>query len=460
MSFSLSACQKAENVSFEKQMTIDASNLGIDGVSNIGPLNFKFNLEDFTKVEDEPNNEKAKIGLLFDATICSYSRVKIDEEGYKTDIFTGYERFYNFFQLQDLEDYLIEQSADKYDCSRIQMGHHKVKVDGKKYDIVFCTILDSSNIESWASNFDMGYDDDSYYSKTGSHNEWTDKENHKGFDVTANRCVEKIESYISGKKHGKTQQILYIFGHSRGGAVANLSAKKLIDKGHNVVAYTAASPLTTTASNYNDAKYNHIFNYVNDVDAITILPSSSWGFKRFGKDVHFDVRNCVESFKQCTGEDLPEFKDISNITNLLSGLCASRADAYVFDERFTIATSKALDDQTAVDKYINDQKNKFSGSFKPLQSFLRFDVSTNESNKYIVKVVSCPALMSHLLGLAVATYGMTSSITTIAVQYYSIISVYAEQVGIDNPLTLRDNFDTKSIAYAHFYHSYIAYLFA
>ena len=460
LSFSLSACQKAENVSFEKEMTIDASNLGIDVANEIGPMQIKFNLEDYAKIEDEPNMDKAKLSILFAATIGSYSRVKVNEEGYKADIFDGYERIYNYFQLQDLEEYITLSDSDQYDSSKIQMAHHLVKSNGNKYDIVFCTLLDSSNNTSWASNFDMGYDDDSYYSKTGQHPEWTEKENHKGFDVSANRSIEKIESYLSQYKSGKTPQIVYIFGHSRGGAVGNLVAKKLIDKGHTVVAYTSASPLTTMASNYNDPKYNHIFNFVNDVDPITVLPSVGWGFKRFGKDYHFNVRNYAELFKKYSGQDLPEFIDVSMISNLLAGLCPSRKDAYVFDEKFTIATSKALDNQAAVDKYISEQKNKFSGAFRPLQSFLRFDVTTNNDGKHIVNVVSCAALMSHLIGLALATYGLSNAVASIALTYYSIIKVYAELVGIDNPLSLRDDFDAKSVAYAHYYYSYIAYFFA
>ena len=460
MSFALSACQKAENVSIEKEMTIDASNLGIDVATEIGPMQIKFNLEDYATIEDEPNLDKAKLSLLMAATIGSYSRIKVNEEGYKADIFDGYERFYNYLQLQDLQEYITLVDDEKYDTTKIQMAHHLVKSNGTKFDIVFCTLLDSSNNVTWASNFDMGADDESYYSKTGQHPEWTEEDNHKGFDVTANRAVEKIESYLKAQKSGKTQQILYIFGHSRGGAVGNLTAKKLIDKGHTVVAYTSASPLTTMSSHYNDAKYNHIFNFVNDVDPITVLPSTGWGFKRFGKDIHFDVRNCLESFKRYTGQDMPEFNEVSLISSLLAGICDSRKNAYAFDEKFTIATSKALDDQAAVDKFINEQKNKFTDQFKSLQSFLRFDVTTNDAGKYIVKVVSCAALMSQLVGIALATYGLTNAISSVALTYYSIISVYAKLAGIDNPMTLRDDFDAKSLAYAHYYYSYVAYLFA
>ena len=199
---------------------------------------------------------------------------------------------------------------------------------------------------------------------------------------------------------------------------------------------------------------------MNDVDAITTLPSTDWGFKRFGQDIHFNINNYAQSFKKYVGSDLPEFKDISALTSLLSSVCESRGSAYVYDEKYTIATSKALDNQAAVDKYIKEQKDRFSGGYKSLQKFLRFDVTTNTDNKYIVNVVSCAALASQLIGLALAQYGLTNAVSSVALQYYSIISVYAKLAGINNPMALKDEFDAKSVCFAHFYQSYVSYFCA
>ena len=102
-SFSLTACQKAENVSFEKKMAIDTSNVNVEGCDDVGYFNVSFNLEDFATVEEEPNIKKAQIAMLFAANICLYSRVKIDDTKYFVDTYSGSTNLYNYFQFQDVE---------------------------------------------------------------------------------------------------------------------------------------------------------------------------------------------------------------------------------------------------------------------------------------------------------------------------------------------------------------------
>ncbi len=453
--FSVTACDSASNVLVEKEMTIDTSGLNIDGCGDVGPFNLRFNLEDYATIGDEPNIDLARLAMLFDANICVYSKVNVSGDN-DLDHAKDYERLFAHFDLKDIKSFEVNSDAD---CTHIEVAHHFIKSNKKKYDIVFCSIHDSSMYQAWESNLDVGYDDASYYEKTGEHSEWTEKENHKGFDVSANRTISLLQSYLNTIKSGKTPQILYIFGHSRGGGIANLAAKKLIDKGYEVAAYTSASPLTTTSSEVSNPKYNHIFNYVNDVDVITHIPPASWGFKRFGKDIHFDIRNYPEQFKAFTGQDLPSYEDHSFIEQLFESACSSRELVYAFDEKYTVETSKAYDTQEKVDKYIEDYKNKFSGGFASLKQFVRFDVTTNSDNKYVVKVIACPGLLSHMIGIGIATYGLNSAFTTLAIQYYSIISFFAKLAGVDNVLSLRDSISAKGVAFAHFYQSYGTYFF-
>ena len=457
---SLSACQKAENVSFEKQFTVDTAGTGIEGDGDVGPVDVSFDLSDYATIEENDNPEKAKIALLFSANICLFSRVKINDREYIPDNYQSYSHLFSYFQFNDVKEYNTEGQIDKTDISRLVLGHHFVKKDKQTYDIVFCSIIDSSINDTWESNLNVGYDDESYYSKTGEHPEWTDKQNHKGFDVSANRCVDKIEEYVSSIKKQKTPQILYIFGHSRGGAVSNLAAKKLIDKGYTTVAYTLASPLTTTSSDYNNSKYKNIYNYVNDCDPVTMLPSSAWGFKRFGQDIRFDIREHASSFKQIVGVDLPEPDDVNIIDNIFSSICTDISQAYVFDEKFTLATSKPLNDESAVNQYISEQLAKYDLEFEPLQKFLKFDVNTNDDNKLIVKVISCPAMISHMIGIALSMYGLSSAISSVAVQYYSVLTVYTKLAGYSSPLSLKNAFNATTVSYMHFFQSYMSYLWA
>ena len=453
--FSISACDNTDNVSFDKEIKIDTKDLGFEGCGELGPFNVNFNLEDYATVEDQPNINKAKIALLFGANICAHSKVLFPDTNPNSEIDDF--ALFNQLGLEEQKEYYTNVPNDDSDVAHVEMGHHFVKKDGKKYDIVFCSIRDSSFGNSWISNLDIGYDDASYYEKTGNHPEWTDKENHKGFDVSTNRVMGFIEQYISGIKSEKTQQILYLFGHSRGGAISNLVAKKMIDKGHEVVAYNMGSPFTTTSSDTSNSKYSHIYNYVNQVDAITSIPSAQWGFKRYGTDIRFDVRNYKEQFKQYTGQDLPEYGEESVIVKLLSSLCDSRDKIYVIDEKFTLETSKPFDTQEKVDNYIQKYKDKFEEGFTHLQRHLRFDVTKNSDDKFVVSVVSCPGLLSDLIGAGIARYSLNYAFQTLALQYYSILSFYAKFAGIDNIMSLRDTIDSKALAFAHFFQSYVAY---
>ena len=456
--FSLSACGDSGNISFEKEVVLDTKDMNVDGCGDIGPFTVSYNFDDYLTFEDTPNIEKAKVSLLFSANINLYTKVKIDDSAFSPSKLDGYYDLFTYFGFTDIDEKLIKFNTDSTDLSKIQIGHRFAKRGGKKYDVIFCAIIDSGILDGWESNFHIGYDDQSYYEKTGEHPEWTEKDNHKGFDVTANRCVTTIEQYLLSKKERKTQQILYIFGHSRGGAVSNLVAKKMIDKGYETCAYAAAAPQTTTSSDYSNPKYNHIFNYVNDVDAICNMPPKELAFKRFGQEIHFDVRNYKESFKTYVGIDLPEISDTNPISRILSASCSKREDLYKLDENLIITQPKTLADQEAADEYIQEQKDKFRGSFKSLQGLIGFKQTTTSGNKISVTVITCPAMVAHLLGCGIAAYGLSASaFTTIFVQYYSVVSAFTSLAGYSSPIQVRDEFDTQSFMFCHFYQSYVAY---
>lgn len=81
----------------------------------------------------------------------------------------------------------------------------------------------STNAE-WSSNFDVGADTSEYYNLTGSHPDWKNKENHKGFDVTMNRVLKEYNKYAEsqGFNSDSIKKTILVTGHSRGGAIANL----------------------------------------------------------------------------------------------------------------------------------------------------------------------------------------------------------------------------------------------
>ena len=117
--FSISACDNTDNVSFDKEIKIDTKDLGFEGCEVLGPFNVNFNLEDYATIEDEPNINKAKIALLFEANICSYSKVLFPDTNpnNKVDDFA----LFNQLGLEDQKEYYTSVSNDDSDVAHVEM---------------------------------------------------------------------------------------------------------------------------------------------------------------------------------------------------------------------------------------------------------------------------------------------------------------------------------------------------
>jgi len=180
-----------------------------------------------------------------------------------------------------------KQDNDRTD---ITLGHVSVSHDSKNAEIILVVVRGTNGtFEEWSGNFDVGADTDAYYSLSGEHPEWINKNNHKGFDVTARRVEAAINSYVTENvpvSEG-TELIYWITGHSRGGAIANILGTIFEDTGHKTFVYTFASPTTTSGS---PGDYKTIFNVINGDDIITMLPlHDMWGFSRYGTDITVKV---------------------------------------------------------------------------------------------------------------------------------------------------------------------------
>ncbi|MDR0884367.1 MAG: hypothetical protein LBN05_07175 [Oscillospiraceae bacterium] len=121
--------------------------------------------------------------------------------------------------------------------------------------------------------------------------------NHQGFDAASDLVVDAVKARVATL--GGADVKLWLTGFSRGAATANLVAAKLDDWGgvahDHLFAYTFATPLNTTNANAKTAAYNNIFNIVNPVDLVPILPLGSWGFTRFGVDKFLQFVSTAEA---------------------------------------------------------------------------------------------------------------------------------------------------------------------
>lgn len=183
--------------------------------------------------------------------------------------------------------------------------------------------------KEWYSNFKIGKN----VSKTGVH---------EGFQKASEFCLEKIEEYMYNYGIEEENAKFLISGHSRGAAVANLSAAYLIDKysQDRVYSYTFATPNTTTRAAASDNKYEGIFNFVNPEDFISYIPLDSWGFTKYGTTITFPtaedsadyqktLKTVSTSYEEYTHSTLKTFGGTSKLNEFLN--CANTIAPTVSD---------------------------------------------------------------------------------------------------------------------------------
>lgn len=145
------------------------------------------------------------------------------------------------------------------------------------YTYVYVVIRGTDGVE-WFGNMKCnGY---SYDAGMGEHNSF----------LTGMECVRKgLLEFL--EKKGFSNVRLVITGHSRGAAVANLLAKKMIEfknvKGRekevdSVVAYTFATPNCTLDEEVRNKKYHTIFNFCLRDDFVPQVPLEKWGYDKYG----------------------------------------------------------------------------------------------------------------------------------------------------------------------------------
>lgn len=161
-------------------------------------------------------------------------------------------------------------------------------------------VLKGSEGDEWYSNFDVGYSAE-----------------HSGFARAADFAEQALGDYVFTRAIG-TEPRFFITGYSRGGAVANILAKRLCDRCGNddVYACTLASPAVTLSRR--QARYNRIYNLIREEDFFTRIPPESWGYIRYGRDIILSRGEDYEArCEAMTGERIKELTK-SETDHLLS----------------------------------------------------------------------------------------------------------------------------------------------
>ncbi len=145
-------------------------------------------------------------------------------------------------------------------------------IGSKKEDANYvCIAVRGTKGKEWYSNFQIG-----------------EETEHAGFSAATDYVMKQTEDYLKKHSINKKDTIIQITGHSRGAAVANLCAKRMVKSGDFgfVSAYTFACPTTTTSDDAKNTLYKNIYNIINPEDFICDIPLSSWNYKRYGTDLY------------------------------------------------------------------------------------------------------------------------------------------------------------------------------
>lgn len=267
-----------DNLESERTERMDNNFTGkMLGYYDVADADYTFDYRQFFKSKSNYNDAICSASLMLANAIYS-------DCGFSYDFgqeFTSITEMMEYHGFEKVIDYKLASgynangiSVEAYtddDISEIGIGYHEVTYNGTTKTILGIVIRGTNGtIEEWSSNFDMGDTAD-----------W-ESEYHKGFYITEERIKNFVSQYVASYLSEAENLTYWITGHSRGAALSNILAARLIDEGNDVFAYTFATPSTTISDSKNDSKYASIFNFANTSDFVTYVPLKEWSFGCFG----------------------------------------------------------------------------------------------------------------------------------------------------------------------------------
>jgi len=183
-------------------------------------------------------------------------------------------------QLFNYADYTNRADYHKVAYS---IAHKDIVINGEDRTLTMVIVRGTAGNSEWHSNFTIG-----------------DGTDHYGFALATRRLRSDLEAYLRDNELSARNNIIFITGHSRGAAVANLLAADLNNRPNlvlstNLYAYTFATPATTQRADAEHPNQN-IFNFVNAEDFVTFVPLGGWGFWRHGWTYAFPSPGIVSRY--------------------------------------------------------------------------------------------------------------------------------------------------------------------
>lgn len=178
------------------------------------------------------------------------------------------------YRSKSLDKFANLLSGDSNGAAYVVAGKDLVTSEGSPKKLLVISICGSLSFD-YVDDLLMGQDD---YAENG----------HEGF---RNAAAELALGILEKEGLVTDDTVIFVCGHSRGAAVANLLAVELeqilhwMDSEAKVCAYTFAAPNAAGAARARVTECNTIFNIINPYDLVTLVPFAEWGFDRYGKDI-------------------------------------------------------------------------------------------------------------------------------------------------------------------------------
>jgi hypothetical protein len=222
-----------------------------------------------------------------------------------------------------------------------------VNLNGYNYTLVVAVLRGTTSGE-WHSNFNVAD------ATKGQANV-----DHEGFATAAREIERDLIAYLESLPNG-TNVKLWITGHSRGAAIANIIgndfsygqysatnynySNRILLNRTNIFTYTFATPSVTTAT-ASVNKGNNIFNFVNMEDFVPAVPLKEWGYGRSGttyllppivtatNSYGTQLQRMFNSFKEITGINYFVFykngyADVKKLSNYIYDAAPSVREIY------------------------------------------------------------------------------------------------------------------------------------
>ncbi len=259
----------------EIQVTIQTGT----GAASQAPLSWQDGW--FSQEPGEYQQDLAQASMVLSAT--AYSQGQGEElSGALTGL--GFEQV-QLYHYTPEEEGAEDQVAYAFGCKKL--------ADTNK-TLVAVVLQGTDGSTQWRSNFRIG-----------------EGPEHQGFALARDEMMAQLESYLAPLP--ADEPLFFLTGHSRGAAVANLAAQRLMEEGQTVYCYTFATPATVQKEAVTDETPG-IFNIISPQDPIPRLPLAAWDYGRYGQDLFLPSQSSRADYAQLREEASPLYQNLTGLS--------------------------------------------------------------------------------------------------------------------------------------------------